>query len=66
MNFFNITSEYSEETIRQIKANRDCTLKIYLLNEEYKVIHVHTSQQNRVSVSHLSFNEVPQVIIKYQ
>lgn len=65
MKLIDITSEQSEDTIELIKAGRDCTLKIYLLNDEYKVIHVYASLRNRVSVSHLLFNEVPQVIIKY-
>lgn len=65
MKLIDITSEQLEDTIELIKAGRDCTLKIYLLNDEYKVIHVYASLQNRVSVSHLLFNEVPQMIIKY-
>ncbi|MEA0565124.1 hypothetical protein [Lysinibacillus irui] len=65
MNLVDITAKQSKDTIELIKAGRDCTLKIYLLNDEYKVIHVYDSLQNRVSVSHLLFNKVPQVIIKY-
>ncbi len=65
MNLIDITAKQSKDTIELIKAGRDCTLKIYLLNDEYKIIHVYDSLQNRVSVSHLSFNEVPQLIIKY-
>lgn len=65
MNLTDITSEQSKETIELIKAGRDCTLKIYLLNDEYKVIYVKDSLKNRVSVSHLLLNKVPQEIIKY-
>ncbi|KAB8126939.1 hypothetical protein F9U64_19165 [Gracilibacillus oryzae] len=65
MHLKEITSAYSKESIELIKAGRTCNLKIYLLNDEYKVIHVRSSKQNRVSVSHLSFKKIPEEILKY-
>lgn len=65
MELKDITSKQSEESIELIKAGRRCKVKVYLLNGEYKIIHVFHINQNRVSVSHIEFKEVPNEIIKY-
>lgn len=65
MELKNITSKQSKEVLTLIKSGRDCTVKVYLLNDEYKIIHTYSDQHNWVSVSNLSFEKVPSEILKY-
>lgn len=65
MHLIEITHNQSKETLRLIKNGRDCIVEIYLLNNEYKIIHVFTNGKSRVSVSHLSFKKVPSEILQY-
>lgn len=65
MHLTEITNKQPKEILLSIKNGRECDVRVFILNDEYKVIHVFYDNQNRVSVSHLNFEKVPSEILQY-